>query len=127
MRFCLFQMIWWTQWSSLASPLCFRQALLRSSASFRSSQIEPDRLVIELAQIEGGGEGVLLTRWVLARRYASKKRLARVEWIVHAVTCSDPNLKLRRMLDRRGFRVRDVPGSGQAYWLMDELAGGSPS
>ncbi|GAB5536127.1 MAG: hypothetical protein Rubg2KO_23760 [Rubricoccaceae bacterium] len=105
-------------------PFVFHAGSAEVLGEFR---IAPDRLVIELAQIDGGGEGVLLTLWMLARRYAARKALARVEWIVHAVTCVDPNLKLRRMLDRRGFEVREVADSGQAYWLMDELANGSPS
>jgi len=99
-------------------PFVFHAGSAEVLGEFR---MEPDRLVIELAQIDGGGEGVLLTLWMLARRYASRRELGRVEWIVHAVTCADPNLKLRRLLDRRGFEVREVAGMGQAYWLMDEL------
>ena len=26
-----------------------------------------------------------------------------VEWLVHALTCAAPNLKLRELLERRGF------------------------
>ena len=84
-------------------------------------EIKPDRLVVELAQIDGGGEGVLPTLWTLARRYAERRGLGRVEWIVHAVNCASPNPKLRRILSLRGFEVREVLGSGEAYWLMDEF------
>lgn len=79
------------------------------------------RLVIELAQIEGGGEGVLPTLWVLANRFASQNRLREVEWIVHAVYCSKPNLKLRRMLERRNFVIEEIDGIGSAYHLIHAL------
>ena len=76
---------------------------------------QADYLVVELAQIDGGGEGVLPTLWLLAERYAEKRGLLGVEWIVHAVNCAAPNPKLRQVMERRGFRVQDVPGGGEAY------------
>jgi len=39
---------------------------------------------------------------------------------VHAVSCAKPNLKLRRVLDRRGFVVREIPGFGEAYHFIDK-------
>ena len=75
-------------------------------------------LIVELAQIEGGGEGVLPTLWRLVHQYAEQRGLAQVEWIVHAVACAQPNLKLKRGLDARGFVVEDVPGAGTAYHLV---------
>ncbi len=75
-------------------------------------------LVVELAQIEGGGEGVLPAFWRLVHQYAAQRGLARVEWIMHAVACAQPNLKLKRVLDARGFVVEDVPGGGTAYHLV---------
>src|SRR6516225_3029787 len=57
-------------------------------------RVEGNRLRIELAQIEGGGEGVLLGLGALARRFALLNGLSVVEWIVHAVHCAKPNLKL---------------------------------
>ncbi len=102
-------------------PFVFRAGSAEVLGEF---EVKPDRLVVELAQIEGGGEGVLPTLWVLARRYAERRGLSRVEWIVHAVTCAKPNPKLRRVLSLRGFEVREVPGSGKAYWLMDEVVSG---
>jgi hypothetical protein len=76
-------------------------------------------LVIELAQIEDGGEGVILALGALARRYAGLQGLRSVEWIVHAVDCAKPNLKLRDVLRRRGFVIRDVPGIGNTYHYVD--------
>jgi hypothetical protein len=84
-------------------------------------KIASDRLVVELAQIEGGGEGVLVSLASLAKRYLTLRKLSGVEWIIHAVTCAKPNLKLRRMLERRGFVVRNVDGVGEAYYLFEAV------
>lgn len=78
-------------------------------------------LVVELAHIDGGGEGVLPTLVMLARRYAEKRGLARVEWYVYATNCAKPNPKLRRVLERRGFVVRNVPDKGECYFQAFEV------
>jgi len=83
--------------------------------------LRDNRLVIELAHIDGGGEGALPTIAVLAEKYARLNNLEAVEWIVHAVRCANPNPKLRRVLERRGFQIQDVPGYGQAFYLRKEL------
>jgi hypothetical protein len=101
-------------------PMVFRAGSATVLGEFRR---ETDRLVVELAQIEGGGEGVLVSLGSLVKRYARLHRIETVEWIVHAVTCAKPNLKLRRVLDHRGFTVRDVPGIGQAYYYLDSDVG----
>lgn len=62
------------------------------------------------------------TLWLLTERYAQRRELAAVEWIVHAVNCAQPNLKLRRLLDRRGFTVQNVPGHGTAYYRLHTSA-----
>lgn len=77
----------------LGVPLVFRAGSALLLGSFK---IACNRLVIELAQIEGGGEGVLVSLASLAKRYAILRKLSGVEWIVHAVSCAKPNLKLRR-------------------------------
>jgi hypothetical protein len=100
----------------LGEPLVFRAGTAVVLGSFK---ISLNHLVIELAQIEGGGEGVLIALGSLVRRYARLHKLTGVEWIVHAVSCADPNLKLRRMLERRGFNVEQIAGVGVAYHLID--------
>lgn len=100
----------------LGEPLVFRAG---SAVLLGSFKIAGDRLVIELAQIEGGGEGVLVSLASLAKRYARLRKLSRVEWIVHAVTCAKPNLKLRRVLEHRGFRIEEIKGIGEAYHLVE--------
>jgi lysophospholipase L1-like esterase len=93
-------------------PLVIKVGSAELLGEFR---LRTDALVVELAQIEGGGEGVLPTLTALAARYAAQRGLAEVEWIVHAVTCAQPNLKLRQTLERRGFVIEDIPGTGMAY------------
>ncbi len=103
-------------------PIVFRAG---SASILGQVHLKSDRLVVELAQIDGGGEGVLPTLWLLAERYARIRGLPVVDWVVHAINCARPNLKLRRVLERRGFKVEDVPGIGAAYYLqhrLDEVA-----
>jgi hypothetical protein len=102
----------------IGEPLVFR---VGSAVLLGSFKLEADRLVIELAQIEGGGEGVLVSLASLTRRYATLHGLSGIEWIVHALTCAKPNLKLRRVLERRGFVVKHVAGVGEAYYFVDTL------
>jgi len=85
------------------------------------ARLEPTRLVVELAHVDGGGEGALRGLWCLANAYARRRGVAEVEWLVHAVTCAHPNLKLRRVLDRRGFTVQHVDGIGDVYRLVHPL------
>ena len=102
----------------VGEPLLFRAGTATILGEFR---IVEDRLVAELAQIDGGGEGVLPTLWVLVERVAARRQLSSVEWIVHAVNCARPNPKLRRVLEHRGFEVRDIAGVGEAYHLVREV------
>lgn len=77
--------------------------------------IDEGRLVLELAQIDGGGEGVLPVLSSLAMRIARERGLDNIEWQVHAVHCAQPNLKLRRVLERRGFVIETIPEVGEVY------------
>jgi hypothetical protein len=99
-------------------PLVFRVGSAQILGEFRRSD---SRLTVELAQIDGGGEGVLPALWILAERYARRRHLAEVEWIVHAVSCVRPNLKLRRVLERRGFEIRTLDGGAQVYYRLLKL------
>jgi hypothetical protein len=102
----------------LGEPLVFR---IGSAVILGSFKIDTNKLVIELAQIEGGGEGVLPALASLAKRYTKLRNLSETEWIVHAVSCAKPNLKLRRVLQRRGFVISQVAGVGEAYHLIDSV------
>jgi hypothetical protein len=99
-------------------PLIIRIGTAEILGAFRLCE---ERLVVELAQIEGGGEGVLLLLWRLVEQYARRRGLHQVDWVVHAVHCARPNLKLRRVLECRGFVVRDVEGYGPAYHSVQHL------
>ncbi len=99
-------------------PLVFRAGSAEILGEFK---IRDGSLIVELAQIDGGGEGILPVLTSLAQRYAQKRGLKRVEWIIHALNCARPNLKLRRVMERRGFVVTDVEGIGKAYYLVDEV------
>jgi len=81
-------------------------------------EIGGKRLVIELGRIEGGGEGVLPSLASLRRQYARLHGFSGVEWIVPAVSCAKPNLKLHRVLEGRGFIVKQVAGVGEAYYFV---------
>src|SRR5438445_699302 len=79
--------------------LCGHPVVLRigSAEILGEFRAEAERLVIELAHVDGGGEGVLPAIWRFGREYARRRGSARVEWIVHAAQCANPNLKLRRV------------------------------
>jgi hypothetical protein len=99
-------------------PLVFNTGSAEILGEFR---LHADRLTVELAQIAGGGEGVLPTLAALAERYAQRRGLDQVEWVVHAVDCAKPNPKLRRVLERRGFVIEDVSGIGAAYCKLRRI------
>lgn len=96
----------------VGEPIVFR---VGSAAVLGSFKVAGEQLTIELAQIEGGGEGVLPALASLARRYAVLHGLLRVEWIVHAVSCAKPNLKLRRVL------IKQITAIGEAYYFLDNV------
>jgi hypothetical protein len=100
------------------TPLIFKAGSAEILGEFR---LREDRLTVELAQIEGGGEGVLPTLAALAERFAQRRGLDQVEWIVHAVNCANPNPKLRRVLEKRGFVIENVPGFGAAYYKLRQI------
>lgn len=99
-------------------PIVFKAGSSEILGEFR---VTSKKLIVELAQIEGGGEGVLPSLWVLAEQYAKKQDLDEVEWIVHAVNCATPNLKLKRILEKRGFQVREIEEIGKDYHFLLEL------
>lgn len=98
-------------------PIVFTAGTARILGEF---WIRNDRLQVTLAQIEGGGEGVLPSLTVLIEEFARSHSLAGVEWVVHAVDCAKPNLKLKRVLEHKGFVVEDVDGA-PAYHYYQQL------
>src|SRR5262245_26310476 len=76
----------------VGTPIVFKAGTAEILGEFR---LQSGTLIVELAQIDGGGEGVLPTLWVLAERYAKMRGLQHIEWIIHALNCARPNPKLR--------------------------------
>ena len=101
------------------NPIVFAVGSAKVLGSFA---IKERVLRVELAQIDGGGEGVLLSIGALSQRFARQRSLVGINWTVHAVACANPNLKLRRVLERRGFVVCDLPALGKAYHLYEPVA-----
>jgi hypothetical protein len=99
-------------------PLAFRMGSAKILGQF---SIRGDILVVELAHIDGGGEGVLPTLWAVAHRYAKRRRLAKIDWRIDATNCARPNPKLRPLLERNGFVVEDVQGTRKCYRLISDL------
>ena len=99
-------------------PIVFRAGSAEILGEFK---IKGETLSVELAHIDGGGEGVLPALTSLAQRYAKKRGLKNVEWIVHALNCAEPNLKLRRVMERRGFQIVEIEGVGKAYYQAHEV------
>lgn len=93
-------------------PILFSAGTARILGEFRRNG---NTLQIVLAQIEGGGEGVLPSLSQLIENYARSQSLDGVEWIIHAVHCAKPNLKLKRVLERRGFTIKEVEGTTAYY------------
>ncbi len=101
-------------------PLVFRAGTADILGQF---QVIGLRLIIELAQIDGGGEGVLPTIASLAGKYAKRKHLQEIEWLVYATNCAKPNLRLRAMLERKDFMIRNVEGKGDCYHKVVSVKG----
>lgn len=99
-------------------PVAARAGSADVLCSFR---LDDRRLTVEFAHIDGGGEGVLPTLWTLIENYARARGVQQIDRVVHALHCARPNLKLRRVLLRRGFVVREVPGIGEAYHYEQKL------
>lgn len=99
-------------------PIIFK---IGTSEILGEFKINNQSLIVELAQIEGGGEGVLPLLFMLAKKYALKRNLEKVEWIVHALNCAKPNPKLRPLMERKGFTIENIEGIGQAYYYSQNI------
>lgn len=80
-----------------------------------------DELTVELAHIDGGGEGVLLLFWKAVEAYAVDRGVTSIEWLVYALTCAEPNPRLQRFLRQRGFAEVDHEKHGPIFVLKQSL------
>ena len=97
-------------------PVAFRIGSAEILGQFRKSEAA---LEVELAHIDGGGEGALPLIWKLASHYASTNGFRNIDWVVHAVNCANPNPKLRRVLVRKGFKI--VHRQGAEVFHLNQL------
>lgn len=105
-------------------PIVFRAGSAEILGKFERTD---DRLILELAHIDGGGEGALPALGALASRYATREKLAFLEWRVHAVHCASPNPKLRHVLEHRGFEIKTVEHVGECYHLVQAVSASNKS
>jgi hypothetical protein len=80
---------------------------------------DANELHIDLAHIDGGGEGVLITINSLIKKYASHKNITTINWYVNATNCARPNPKLQRVLKLKNYEVRTIKGKGAVYYKKD--------
>jgi hypothetical protein len=60
-----------------------------------------------------------LTRFI--ERFAARRRFEHIDWLVRATNCARPSEKLRRVLIRKGFEVRNLPEFGECYFKSSIL------
>ena len=102
----------------IGRPIVFRAG---SATVLAEAQVVARRLVVELAHIDGGGEGVLPTLWRFGHAYARGEMLAEIEWLVHATRCAKPNPRLPGVLARMGFQIEDLPARGLVYRRLETI------
>jgi hypothetical protein len=105
-------------WVFSATPIVFRAGTAEVLGQF---QVANSRMTVELAHIDGGGEGVLPTITMVLRRIAERRGLEEIEWLVYATNCAKPNPKLRRVLERIGYTVTSDDKRGELYRLVEGL------
>src|SRR5436190_6916487 len=71
-----------------SGPISFAMGSAVILAEFNRTE---DDLIINLAHIDGGGEGVLLVLSKLLRAYAADREFRSIRWNIHALTCAKPN------------------------------------
>ncbi len=73
-------------------------------------------LLVEIAVVEKGGEGVLPVLIDTIEKAALSRYFSAIEWSVLARNCSTPNLKLMRVLEKIGFEVHRPQSGAEFYW-----------
>ena len=94
-------------------------ARVGTSEVLMSLELRDDLLRAELAHVDGGGEGVLPALFSIIIRLARLQGARQVEWLVFATNCARPNPRLRPVLERRGFIVKEISGRGPCCYRRD--------
>lgn len=111
------------QGEALAAVLNGRPMVVNvgSATILASVAITDRRCRAELAHVDGGGEGVLRAVFLAIQNLARRNGAEEIEWRVFAVNCARPNPKLRAVLERIGFVIRHIPGSGDCFCRSDRI------
>ncbi|MGH6652769.1 MAG: hypothetical protein ACREB7_16720 [Sphingopyxis sp.] len=99
-------------------PITFRMGTATVLAEFNRDREE---LAVNLAHIDGGGEGVVASLWKLIERYAKERGYTSIVWNVHALTCANPNPRLQHFLRDRGFEEENSKTYGRVLVLRRKL------
>ena len=99
-------------------PIAFRMGTATILAEF--NKVNRD-LAVNLAHIDGGGEGVLVSLWKIVTSYARERDYEGICWNVHALTCANPNPRLQRFLRARGFEETASETHGRVLALREPL------
>lgn len=81
-------------------PITFKIGSATVLAEFNRSS---STLSVNLAHIDGGGEGVLVSLLKAIRDYSVARGYEVIQWNVHALTCAKPNPRLQDFLRKNGF------------------------
>lgn len=99
-------------------PITFRMGTATLLAEFNRDDGE---LSVNLAHIDGGGEGVLVSLWKVIASYAREHGYHSVSWNVHALTCANPNPRLQLFLRDQGFEEAASEKHGRVLTLRQPL------
>ncbi|ESQ79505.1 hypothetical protein [Asticcacaulis sp. YBE204] len=103
---------------AFGKPVTFRMGSATILAEFNRSEQE---LSVNLAHIDGGGEGVLVLLWKALAQYATDRGYEAVNWHVHALTCVIPNPRLQRFLRNKEFAKTEHPVHGPIFTFRQKL------
>lgn len=99
-------------------PITFRIGSATILAEFNR---DDDCLIVNLAHIDGGGEGVLVSLWKLVSAFAKDRGYRRVLWNVHALTCANPNPRLQEFLRDHGFTETESERHGRVLSRLESI------
>ncbi len=99
-------------------PISFHIGSANILAEFNRHEVE---LSVNLAHIDGGGEGVLVVLWKAVETYARDRNYEAIQWNVHALTCARPNLRLQQFLRTRSFTETEHETFGRIFALKQTL------